>query len=114
MSIEAKGLNADQIAFWNGDAGKSWAKNQAVLDAMMAPLNDVAINESGIRASDNVLDVGCGCGASSLALASLGADVTGIDVSEPMLEIARTRAETTDCAVKFVLADALTDRKSVV
>lgn len=37
MSIEATGPNADQIAFWNGDAGKSWAINQAVM-AHMPPM----------------------------------------------------------------------------
>jgi SAM-dependent methyltransferase len=108
MSIEAQGPNADQIEFWNGDAGTTWAKNQAALDAMMEPINNIAIKESGISASDQVLDIGCGCGASSLALANLGARVTGIDISEPMLEIARSRAEATDGSVEFVLADALT------
>lgn len=108
MSIDVTGPNADQIAFWNGDAGKSWARNQAVMDSMIEPLGGIAISESGISAADQVLDIGCGCGATSLALASLGASVTGIDVSEPMLGIARSRADTTDHDVKFVLADALT------
>ncbi|MDK1024537.1 MAG: class I SAM-dependent methyltransferase [Gammaproteobacteria bacterium] len=108
MSIEATGPNADQIAFWNGDAGKSWAKNQALMDSMIEPLGNIAISESVISAADQVLDIGCGCGATSFALAKLGANVTGIDVSEPMLGIARSRADTTDHHVDFVLGDALT------
>jgi SAM-dependent methyltransferase len=108
MSIEVTGPNAEQIEFWNGDAGKSWAKNQAVLDSVIGPLGEIAINESGINATDQVLDIGCGCGDTSLALAGLSADVTGIDISEPMLDIARRRAATTDQQINFLHADALT------
>jgi SAM-dependent methyltransferase len=108
MSIELTGPNAEQIEFWNGDAGKSWAKNQAVMDSMIEPLGGIAIDESGVGAEDQVLDVGCGCGDTSLALARLGAGVTGIDVSEPMLSVARRRADSTGHEISFVLADALT------
>jgi hypothetical protein len=35
--------NADQIAYWNGDAGQRWTAQQARLDAMLAPLSDAAL-----------------------------------------------------------------------
>ncbi len=108
MSVAVTNQNADQIAVWNGPVGKSWARNQQVLDAMMEPLSAIALKESGAGSVDRILDIGCGCGATSLALANLGASVTGIDVSEPMLDIARKRAAATENPANFVLADALT------
>jgi SAM-dependent methyltransferase len=56
-----------------------------------------------------VLDVGCGTGAVSLAIARrAGAAVTGVDISEPMLALARTRAQQAGANVRFVQADAET------
>lgn len=39
------------------------------------------------------LDLGCGTGSMTLALTSLGYDMTGVDISPEMLDIARERAE---------------------
>jgi SAM-dependent methyltransferase len=44
---------------------------------------------AGIRPSDQVLDVGCGTGVLMAALAEAGAEVVGIDASEPYLDGAR-------------------------
>ncbi len=46
----------------------------------------------GLRGK-KVLDVGCGDGTNSVLLARLGADVTGIDISPKLIEIAKSRAE---------------------
>ena len=107
MGVEIAGPNADQIEFWNGDAGQSWAKNQALLDAMMAPISEAVVDLAMAGPHDKVLDVGCGCGAPSLAMAEAGADVTGIDISEPMLQLARKRASEQKLKADFILADAL-------
>ena len=40
-----------------------------------------------------VLDLGCGTGSMTLALADLGYDMTGIDYSPEMLDVARARGE---------------------
>ena len=56
-----------------------------------------------------VLDVGCGTGATTLALArqlAPGGGCTGIDISEPMLALARERAERAGVAADFIRADA--------
>ena len=53
------------------------------------------------------LDVGCGAGVYSVALARAGYTVTGIDFAEPALEMARTRAKDADVTIQFQQADVL-------
>ena len=96
--------NTDQIEFWNGKAGRKWAEFQQALDAMMDPLGLQAIQRANLSGGDHVLDVGCGCGSTSIQLSTLAAAVTGVDISGPMLEVARSRA--TGSSVRFQLADA--------
>jgi ubiquinone/menaquinone biosynthesis C-methylase UbiE len=88
--------NAYQVADWNGQSGERWVANQARLDAMVAVFGQ------------RVLDVGCGAGASSLALAArvgAGGQVLGVDISEPLISRARARAPQ-DTQVPFRVADA--------
>ncbi|MBV8758098.1 MAG: class I SAM-dependent methyltransferase [Deltaproteobacteria bacterium] len=81
----------DQIEYWNGPAGDRWAREQAHIDAGMSAITELLFRFAAPRAGERVLDVGCGAGTTTLRLASLGCDVTGIDVSRPMLEVARRR-----------------------
>jgi ubiquinone/menaquinone biosynthesis C-methylase UbiE len=100
--------NADQIAFWNGPAGQHWTDRQAAQDILLAPVLDILLDRVGAKPGDRILDVGCGCGASTIALAQRVAPtgfVTGIDISVPMLSHARDRAPK-GLPLDFVLADA--------
>src|SRR6516225_4938193 len=54
----------------------------------------------------DVLDVGCGTGFLSLLLAELGHRVTGIDLAEAMLAMARGKAAAHGLTVDFRYADA--------
>lgn len=81
----------DPIEYWNGPAGDRWAKEQQHIDAGMAPITELLFAHAAPRAGERVLDVGCGAGTTTLRLASLGCAVTGIDVSRPMLAVARAR-----------------------
>jgi ubiquinone/menaquinone biosynthesis C-methylase UbiE len=100
--------NADQIAFWNGTAGQHWTERQPIQDVLLSPVTDILIDRIGARPGDRILDVGCGCGATTLALAQLVAQsgfVFGVDISAPMLSRARERAPKT-LPIDFALADA--------
>jgi ubiquinone/menaquinone biosynthesis C-methylase UbiE len=100
--------NADQIAFWNGPAGQRWADRQALQDVLLKPVADILIGRAQAKAGERIVDVGCGSGAISIALAQqVGArgHVMGIDISGPMLARARQVAPA-GLPVDFVQADA--------
>jgi len=100
--------NADQIAYWNGPGGQHWADRQQTQDVVLAPVSDALIARAGPKAGERIVDVGCGCGATTIALAQkVGptGHVSGIDISAPMLGRARQIAPA-DLPVDFVLADA--------
>jgi len=98
--------NTDQIEFWNGDAGEMWARQQDRMDALLGPITQALLEACDARAGERVLDVGCGCGDTTLALARRGARLTGVDVSQPMLTRARERARQARLDIEFLLADA--------
>jgi SAM-dependent methyltransferase len=107
----APGPNADQIRHWNEVAGAKWVALQDVLDVQIGPLGLRAMARAAVAPGERVLDVGCGCGASSLELARrVGPTgrVTGIDVSEPMLARAAERARAAGLDIEFVAGDAQT------
>lgn len=79
----------DQRSYWNSDAGETWAQEAARLDAMLAPIGETAVAALAPRAGERVIDVGCGAGFTSRAMAALGATVTGVDVSAPLLGVAQ-------------------------
>lgn len=99
--------NDEQAEYWNGRAGQSWVAAQVHLDRMLAPVSAALLERSGARRGERAVDVGCGCGDSALALAQRGAAVWGIDISEPMLALARSRAAGLD-NVAFSRTDAAT------
>lgn len=89
------GENAQQIADWNGATGEKWAADQERTDRLIRAYGEAALAAGKPAAGEHVLDVGCGCGDTSLALAAaVGASgrVVGLDVSSPMLAVARRRA----------------------
>jgi SAM-dependent methyltransferase len=108
--LPSTGPNAEQITYWNETAGPKWIAHEQILDSQIRPLGRAAIDRAAIGGGEHVLDVGCGCGDTTLDLASrVGASgtVLGIDISTPMLERARERARGAS-NVRFENADAET------
>ncbi len=111
---EPGGPNAEQVRYWNEQAGPRWVAHQAALDAQLDVLGTRTMERARVAAGEAVLDVGCGCGSSTLELARrVGAAgrVLGIDLSAPMLEVARRRASEAGLTnVGFEQDDAQTRR----
>lgn len=68
----------------------------------------VELLDSGKVRPCKAVEIGCGLGTQSLALARRGFDVTGIDCSRVAIEEARRRARQAGVAVRYVVADLLT------
>ena len=100
--------NADQIAYWNGPGGQHWTDRQQTQDILLAPVSDILIDRAKAKAGERIVDVGCGCGATTIAFAQKvgpAGHVFGIDISAPMLARARQIAPA-GIPVDFALADA--------
>jgi SAM-dependent methyltransferase len=110
--MEATGPNAEQIRYWSETAGPRWVAFGAELDRVIRPLGLAAMARAGLVAGERVLDVGCGCGDTSLELGRRvgpSGTVLGVDISAVMLEHARQRARAADMPqVRFENADAQT------
>lgn len=86
-----------------------WVVHRDRYDGMYEPFQRALLSAAGIRRGEDVLDVGCGYGTTTLAAEALArpGTVTGIDVSPTMLALARTSAAGTS-TVSFVEDDAQT------
>ncbi len=98
----------DQAQIWNGAAGRAWVEGQAMMDQMLHPFQERLVAATAAHDGERLLDVGCGTGAVTLALARLPsvAAVTGIDISAPMLAAAEARVRAAGLAARFLRADA--------
>ncbi|WP_411287700.1 class I SAM-dependent methyltransferase [Phenylobacterium sp.] len=102
--------NADQIAYWNDKAGQTWASLQAELDRQLEGLGETVMEFLAPAAGERLLDIGCGSGQTTLALARrVGAEglVLGVDISRALLAAAQRRAAEAGAArARFLEADA--------
>ena len=86
--------NSKQKEFWSGKGGDYWVVKQNEMDIMLNPLGEKALAKLDLKADSNVLDVGCGCGATTLEIAKKVTNgiVTGLDISIPMLDQAKSQS----------------------
>lgn len=93
--------NSEQIAEWNGALGQRWVTMQREIDRIVIPFGDAALKAAAPQPGERVIDVGCGCGDTSIEIARIVGEtgaVLGIDVSQPMLEVARSSGALANCA----------------
>ncbi|HXZ67456.1 MAG TPA: class I SAM-dependent methyltransferase [Alphaproteobacteria bacterium] len=101
--------NSAQREAWNGIMGDSWSTFQDALDEMMQPVSAKLFAAADIKSGERVLDVGCGCGPTTIAIAKLVAPkghVTGVDISGLLLQSARERSAKLGLPLDFIEADA--------
>jgi SAM-dependent methyltransferase len=99
--------NAEQIRVWNEVNADRWLRLRAQLTAELAPFGDAAIAALDPRPGETALDVGCGFGETTIALARRTGDALGIDITAPFLEVARREAA---FGARYLLADAQVHR----
>jgi SAM-dependent methyltransferase len=92
--------NQEQADHWNGEEASHWVTHQAAYDRMLAPFTAMLLDAAALRPGDRVLDVGCGCGATTCAAARAAAPgrVLGVDLSEPMLARGQASAAAAGCS----------------
>ncbi|MGN6149051.1 MAG: class I SAM-dependent methyltransferase [Rhizomicrobium sp.] len=103
--------NADQLEMWNGRVGQKWARLQDKTDLMLNNITDALMPFAAAKSGEHVLDIGCGCGTTTfrlqMAVAPNGS-VAGVDISAPMLEVARARSQAMNADIAFIQEDAST------
>jgi SAM-dependent methyltransferase len=88
-------IDADMLAFWNGQGGDIWVARQKHTDVTLAQVTDALLVFADPRVGERVMDIGCGCGAPTLEFArAVGPSgrVAGLDISGPMLAEGQRRA----------------------
>jgi SAM-dependent methyltransferase len=103
--------NEEQKEHWNSEEASHWVAHQLRYDTMLTPFGDRLLGAAQISRSDRVLDVGCGCGATTLAAGrrAVTGKATGLDLSKSMLAVGRHHASDEHLDnVSFVAGDAQT------
>lgn len=104
-----KSLPVDQVEYWNGAVGQTWVRMQERMDLALTPVTAALLAAAAPLPGEHVLDIGCGSGETTLALAAAVGDAgsaLGLDISEPLLARARERAAGLLSEAEFRAADA--------
>ena len=104
--------NQQQADYWSSDPGLKWIKFEKELDTIFEAVNSALIQRADPKTGEHLLDIGCGTGATARAFSSYlapGGSITALDISEPLLAHASSRAN--QCGVKsqYKLVDAQKD-----
>jgi len=104
--------NSEQLEYWNGEAGERWARDDDVMARLLQPVAELILEQADLGGCQDAIDVGCGGGSQSALLAQhlgAGSSVTGVDISGPLLGVARGRAAVAPAGsgrLEFLQADA--------
>ena len=104
--------NIKQRQFWSGAGGDVWVNKQREMDIMLNPLGDRVIERLDLKSDAKIIDIGCGCGATTLEIAKkiTQGEILGVDISEPMLDkAAETAREMSLSNISFEVKDVQVD-----
>ena len=97
---------------WAGEMGQRWLANLTRFEGTIAPIGNALLARAAYGPGDRVVDIGCGGGATSLAIARTvapGGEVVGIDVSPDLVAASTRRAAAAGLQnARFRCADAAT------
>ncbi len=77
-----------------------------ILGPLLKSIRSKVIDVSKIKEGDCVLEVACGTGEQALLFVRKGAIVTGLDLSKPMLKVARQKNKGYEKTLRFIYGDA--------
>jgi len=87
------GENDKQGQYWNEAPGQSWVINDAAMNERLQAISDILFEGLDATGCNNGLDIGCGACSTTRRLAAImgnQARVTGLDISEKLLALARS------------------------
>lgn len=95
---------------WAGEMGAKWLANLDRFEGMIAPIGEAMMQRASFQPGERVVDLGCGGGATSRAIAAAvapGGEVVGLDISSDLVGEAQRRADAAGLAnARFVCGDA--------
>jgi SAM-dependent methyltransferase len=98
---------------WNGPTARFWVDHDELYDALLAGHGEALFAAAAPCPGEHVLDIGCGCGSTTLraaqAVESGAGSALGVDISQAMIEKARMRAaESNTVCARFEVGDVQT------
>jgi SAM-dependent methyltransferase len=94
---------------WAGEMGARWLASLDRFEGMIAPIGAALLARADYQPGERVLDLGCGGGATTLAIAeAVGPEgaALGLDIAPMLIEAATARAAACGSTARFVCADA--------
>lgn len=94
---------------WAGEMGARWLASLDRFEGMIAPIGAALLERAAYQPGERVLDLGCGGGATTLAIAEAvgaGGAALGLDVAPMLIAKAQERAAAAGSPARFVCADA--------
>lgn len=92
---------------WNGPESVHYVDHADRHDRQLASVSELLLDRAAIEPHHTVLDIGCGCGAIAITVASGARRVVGVDISDPLVRVAAGTAGAAGAGrVEFVVADA--------
>jgi SAM-dependent methyltransferase len=110
MTEEKSNADALKGEDWAGEMGAKWLANLERFEGMIAPIGDALLKQADFKAGERVLDIGCGGGGTTIAIAKAVApsgEVLGIDISPDLTAASSHRASDAGVSnIRFICADA--------